>query len=167
MIPPLLGSRLLLVLLALAVAGALACGDAALAQQPQTPTELWQEYPLDPDRSSQQPTGGTQQGSGSRADSAQVGGDGGGAAPATDEERFPLLLVFVALLALVLLLIPGVGIWVNGRSAGSLRDRLGAVRLPSLPDASRPVHAVSRLRKGFLADRSRRLGSPATSASRR
>jgi hypothetical protein len=158
MIPPILGFRLLLVVLALAAPGAFACGDAALAQQPPTPTELWEEYPLDPERSSQQPASGTQQGSGSRADPAQVGGDSGGsgAAPATDEARFPLLLVFVGLLALLLVLIPGVGIWVNGRSAGSLRDRLGAVRLPSLPDVSRPVHAVSRLRKGFLEDRSRR-----------
>jgi hypothetical protein len=167
MIPPLLGFRLLLVVLALAAAGAFACGDAALAQQPQTPTELWEEYPLDPDGSSQQPASGTQRGSGSRADPAQVGGDGGGgAAAATDEGRFPLLLVFVGLLALLLVLIPGLGIWVHGRSAGSLRDRIRAVRLPSLPDVSRPVHAVSRLRKGFLEDRSRRLWSPAMSASR-
>jgi len=142
---------LLLTALALAAATALVWSDVAAAQQSEPPTELWQEYPLDPERGSPEPGSGSSQSSDSRNDRAPVGDDDGGAAAATDEARFPLLPILVTLGVLLLVLIPGVGIWAQGhRGPERLRNRIGAVRFPSLLDRPRLVHAALRLRRGFL-----------------
>ena len=145
---------LLPVALVLATAAALACAGVAPAQQSEPPTELWQEYPLDPEPGTQEPAGGGSQGGeqpgtvGTPADDGE-GGEGGGAAAVPDGESFPLLPVVVAL-ALLALVLPGLGLWAHGRGGpDSVLPRRVRSRLSSLPVALHgfrdvPAAALSR-----------------------
>jgi hypothetical protein len=173
----------LLVALVLAAATALVWSDIAVAQQSEPPTQLWEQYPLEPEKDSPQPASGGAQGSDPRSDGAPVGGDDGGAAATTDGEGFPLQPIVVALAVLLLFLLPSVGIWAYGRHVpgatlperlrgglnrvpvalggfrGSpaadrprsvrLRERIGAVRRPSLLDWSRPEPTARGLQLSF------------------
>jgi hypothetical protein len=147
----------LLVALVLATASALVWSDVAVAQQSQPPTQLWEQYPLDPEKGSPQPAGGGPQGSDPRSDGAPVGGDDGGGAATTDGERFPLQPIVVALAVLLLFMLLSVGVWAHGRHVpGStlperLRGRLN--RLPVALGGFRGSSVADRLRSVRLRER--------------
>jgi len=188
-----LGPRILTIALALAAATAFLGAGFALAQQSQTPTELWQEYPLQPEPGTQEPaSGGAQVGEEPGAGGAPADGGAGGPTAAADEGGFPLLPIVVALL---LVLLPGLGLLAHGRGLpGSvllsgarsrlsrlpvalggfrdvpaaarsrsvrLRERVGAVRRPSLLDRPRPGLSVRKLGVGFRDEGSDRRYPPA------
>ncbi|MGH3014122.1 MAG: hypothetical protein ACRDNN_04150, partial [Gaiellaceae bacterium] len=135
-------TRQLLGALVLAAACALVWSGVATAQQSQTPTELWQEYPLDPEPGSPQPTEDAPQAPSSGSGSGPAGGgDGDDGAVATDEDPFPLWQIVAALGLLLLGLLHGVS--VLARRSGvpeRLRDRIGAVRDGPRPSRRRPVY---------------------------
>jgi hypothetical protein len=137
--------------LVLATACALVWSGAATAQQSETPSELWQEYPLDPEPGSPEPTEDAPQAPSSRSGGEPVG-DGGDRAAAPDEEPFPLVQIVVALSLLLLGVLHGVS--VLARRSGvpeRLRERIGAVRDGSPLSPRRPVYAARRSRTEFLA----------------
>ena len=167
----------LLLALALAAATALVWSDVAAAQQSQTPTELWEEYPLDPETDSQAPRRSDPQGADPSNDGAPAVGDDDRETSAPGGETFPLVPIFVALAALIILL-RAVGIVANGQHvhAHALAGRLSQVpaalsglrRIPaSSParfagarvslSASRRLSVLDRLRPG---PGDRRVGLP-------
>jgi hypothetical protein len=122
--------------LVLAAACALAWSGAATAQQSETPTDLWQEYPLDPEPGSPEPTQNAPQAPSSRSGGGPAGGGGGDPAAVPEEEPFPLVQVLVALGLLLL----GVLLVLNvlAHRAGipeRLHEQIGAIR--EGPPASR------------------------------
>jgi hypothetical protein len=149
------GFRFLLVAIVLATASAFACAGAALAQQPQTPTELWEEYPLAPDEDRSAPdedrsTPGSdapQPRDPSDEGAPPVGGDAG----AVEDEPFPLLQIILAL-GLLLGVAFGVGALMRPQWA---RERFGAVRGASLGYRPRPVDVSPRPRTEFLVQGTR------------
>jgi hypothetical protein len=116
--------RVLLVVIALVASWAAVAGQAAVAQ---TPTELWEEYPLAPET---EPTQGGNDGEEQR----ERGGDGVPAigdesdAASGDEDPFPLLGIILAFGLVLLVLAFGMGghprDW---RVPGGLRTRFSAV----------------------------------------
>ena len=122
----------LLVVVALAVSWAVVSSQAAVAQ---TPTELWEEYPLVPETD---PTQGGNDGEETR----EQGGDGVPAtgdetdAAAADGDPFPLLGGIVALGLLLLVLAVGMGVQPRDWPKG-LRGRLSGLWEPS------PLYAVA------------------------
>lgn len=129
MSPLLSRCRLLLLVVALVGLCALAVGPSAMAQEPQSPTELWEEYPRapGPDRS-QAGSDAPQPRDQSRA--AASAGDGRIAA-ASGEESFPLLQVVLALALLTLLLVLAFGMGAlprDFRVPKGVRERFNAVR---------------------------------------
>ena len=159
-----LGFRFLLVAIVLAAAGALACPDAALAQQPQAPTELWEEYPLAPDedrsapdQDRSQPGSDTPQPRDPSDEGAPpVGSDVG----AVEDEPFPLLQIIVAL-GLLLGAALGMGILMRPRWA---RERFGAVWDASPRYRPPPVDVSPRPHTEFLAQGARPRREPASPA---
>jgi hypothetical protein len=153
---------LLLLTLALATAAAFLWSAVAVAQQPETPTELWQEYPLDPDPEAQQPAEDAPQAPSSRRGAGPAGdGEGEGAAAAAGEEQFPLVQVLVALGLLLLGVAHVVGVLARrGRVPERLHERIGAVRGMSPLSRPRPVYAARRRRTEFLAQGTEPRPSP-------
>jgi hypothetical protein len=141
----------LLAALVIAAWCAVVWSGVALAQQSETPNELWQEYPLNPEPGSPEPTQDVSQGPSSRGE--QVGGGGGGeeGAAAADEEQFPLVQVVPALGLLALGILHGV--FVLARRSGvseRLGERIGSVRSgPRSP--RRPAYAARRSPTGSRA----------------
>jgi hypothetical protein len=115
------------VVVALAAPWAMVASQGAVAQ---TPTELWEEYPLAPETD---PTQGRDDGEEGR----EQGGDGVPApgdetdAAAADEDSFPLLGGVVALGVLLLVLAFGMGVHRRDRVPKGLRERLSALWEPS------------------------------------
>jgi hypothetical protein len=117
--------RVLLVVVALAASWAIVSGQAAVAQ---TPTVLWEEYPLVPET---EPTRG-----GNDREEAREGGGDGVPAPAdetaaADEDSFPLLGAIAALGLLLLVLAFGMGVHRRDWVPNGLRERLSALWEPS------------------------------------
>jgi hypothetical protein len=155
---PLRKSGLLLAAGAL-VAAALVFGETAVAQETQTPTELWEQYPLDPEPS--QPGDEAPQPRDQRDDGAPaVGGDGDAAA--TDEEPF-LLLQLVLALSLILLGVAGaLGLFTRRLQVPKrLSERLGATRQASPRYRLRSV-AASRKPRAEFAGEPAKLPKPKT-----
>lgn len=145
----------LFVVVALAVSWATVSGQAAVAQ---TPTELWEEYPLVPETD---PTPGGNDGEEAR----EQGGDGVPApgvetdAAAVDEDPFPLLGGIVALGLLLLVLAFVMGVHPRDWGPKGLRERLGGLWEPSplyaAADALRraPPGSVSKVPAGTKRSR--------------
>jgi hypothetical protein len=145
------------------VAAALVFGETALAQEPHTPTELWEQYPLDPEPS--QPDDEAPQARGQRDDGAPaVGGEGDAAA--TDEEPFPILQLVVALSLILLGAALALGVFTRRLQVPErLSERLGATRLASSRYSLRSV-AASRTPPGArLPHGPRARPGPARSAA--
>jgi hypothetical protein len=119
--------RLPLVVLALAFGWALAAGPVAVAQETQTPTELWEEYPLAPEVDRSKSTDTSQPPDRSRGDAPARADDSGSAA--SDDGSFPLLQVVLALGLLLLVLAVGAGLLPrDARVPTGLRRRFDAMR---------------------------------------
>jgi hypothetical protein len=152
--------RLPLVVLALAVGWALAAGPVAVAQQTQTPTELWEEYPLAPEPDRSQSTDTSQPPDGSRGDAPARGDESGSAA--SDDGSFPLVPVVLALYLLLLVLALGVGLLLRrARVPGGLRGRFDAIR-NALPQPNLAAAAIPRQPREVT----KMPGSPLPSADR-
>lgn len=136
------------VVLLLATAAALGWSEVAPAQQSDLPTELWEEYPLDPAQTTQEPESGRPQGLDTKSDGSRFSGAEGAAANDGQLPSAPILAV-LAVLAVLLLALVGVGVWafrgrglelavseqVRGRLSGrpaaaaaGFRDRYGGAR---------------------------------------
>jgi hypothetical protein len=130
--------QLLLVAVALAGSSALACTQSAVAQQPQTPTELWEEYPLNPEPDRSQAGNDGPQPRRQTGDGAPVVGDDNDTT-ASGEDAFPLVPVILTLSLLLLGLAAGMGVLPRGRRVPELvRERFSAVR-----DASPRYHLAA------------------------
>jgi hypothetical protein len=154
-------SRFALVAVALAAAGALVCGDAAVAQQPQTPTELWDEYPLNPEHEPSQPVDDPPQLPDSNGDDGPALGKESNTA-GTNEDAFPLLQVVIAL-GVLLLGVVWMGVLMRHRLTEGVRARFGAPRNLSQRDRPRPV--AGRRPTPDLIKESRRNPQPVPSAA--
>jgi hypothetical protein len=121
------GIRVLLVAVALTASGALTCVDVAVAQQPsQTPTELWEEYPLAPEQDPSQQGADAPRPRTSRDDAAPAVVNDSDAVDTDEEEPFPLLEVILALGLLLLVGAFGMGALAReGRVAERPRERFG------------------------------------------
>ena len=133
--------RVLLVVVALAASWAMVSSQAAFAQ---TPTELWEEYPLVPETD---PTQGGHDGEEAR----ERGGDGVPAPgnetdAAAADDSFPLLGGIVTLGLLLLVLAFGMGVHPRDWVPKGLRERLSALWEPS------PLYAAPTSRLGHLPD---------------
>jgi hypothetical protein len=104
-------SWILFVAVALAALGGLVCSATAVAQQPRNPTELWEEYPLDPTQERSRPGASHQR---DPSDHGPAGGNDGDVA-ATDEEQFPLLAIVLAVGLVLLGATLGVGVLARNR----------------------------------------------------
>jgi hypothetical protein len=134
-------SWILLVAVALAALGGLVCSATAVAQQPRNPTELWEEYPLDPTQERSRPGASDQRDPSDHGPA--VGNDGG--VVATDEEQFPLLAIVLAVGLVLLGATFSMGVLVRSRRAPArLRD--GSAPTPHvarrLPDVDGEVVAA-------------------------
>jgi hypothetical protein len=138
--------RLPLVVLVLACSWALAAGPAAVAQETQTPTELWEEYPLAPEPDPSQSDNDAPQPDRSRADAPAPGEDSSNAA--SDDDSFPLLEVTLVLGLLLLTLAVGMGVLSReARRPTELRGRLEAIR-DALPQPTLAAVYIHRKPQG-------------------
>lgn len=160
--------RVLLVMVALTASWAMVSSQAAVAQ---TPTELWEEYPLVPETD-------TTQGGNDGEEAREQGGEDVPAtgdktdAAAADEDSFPLLGGIVALGLLLLVLAFGMGVRARDRVAKGLRERLSGLWEPSplyaAADVPRraPPGSVSKAPAGAKRSRgaavAKKPSSPAT-----
>ena len=154
-------SRFVLVAVVLSAAGALVCGDAAVAQQPQTPTELWDEYPLNPEHEPSQRVDDPPQLPDSNGDDGPALGKESNTA-GTNEDAFPLLQLVIAL-GVLLLGVVWMGVLMRHRLTEGVRARLAAPR--NLSHRDRPRPAAGHRPTPDPAQESRRNPQPAPSVA--
>jgi hypothetical protein len=146
MSPLLFRWRVLLVVVALAASWAVLSSHPAVAQ---TPTELWEEYPLGPETDPAQSGNDGKEPREERGDGAPALGDESDAA-AADEDSSPLLGIILTLGVLLLVLAFGMGVHPRDwRVPERLRDRLSGLWEPS------PLYAAADDRRrappGFVS----------------
>ena len=138
--------RVFLVVVALAASWALLTSAFATAQ---TPTELWEEYPLAPEKQPAQSGNDGEEPQGGRGDGAPAPGDESDSTVA-DEDSSPLLGIILTLGLLLLVLAFGMGVHPRDwRMPKGLRERLSGLWEPS------PLYAAADARRrappGFVS----------------